>query len=345
MMELPSHSDSPTSLPLPVQAAIAPLRSTYECIAPAAALAQPDVLAVIGFGAEAHAPFDDSRYVHVGLEPLAAPAPVEVWRGRAPVVRGSEGAVRWASDGDHSFAAIEVDEAEHGGIAAAAEYAYARLSAWCNAGRARHMLRIWNYLDAINEGEGDEERYRLFCSGRAAGMRDVAAASYPAATAIGRRDGRRVLQIYLLAARRPGAAIENPRQLSAWRYPRRYGPVAPSFARAMRSPAAPMQIFVSGTAAIVGHDSQHRDDASAQLAETLANLHSLLTTAGIDPTAHFGAASLFKAYVRRASDRPHVVAALRERLGAATPLLVLTGDICRSELLVEIDGVQGVSAA
>ena len=32
------------------------------------------------------------------------------------------------------------------------------------------MLRLWNYLDAINLGDGDDERYRRFCDGRARGM-------------------------------------------------------------------------------------------------------------------------------------------------------------------------------
>ena len=47
---------------------------------------------------------------------------------------------------------------------------------------------------------------------------------YPAATAIGRRDGVRVLQIYALTARCAGVQVENPRQVNAWLYPRQYGP-------------------------------------------------------------------------------------------------------------------------
>jgi chorismate lyase/3-hydroxybenzoate synthase len=33
---------------------------------------------------------------------------------------------------------------------------------------------MWNYLDAINENDGDEERYRQFCLGRARGLGAVA---------------------------------------------------------------------------------------------------------------------------------------------------------------------------
>jgi chorismate lyase/3-hydroxybenzoate synthase len=197
-------------------------------------------------------------------------------------------------------------------------------------------LRVWNYLDAINDGVGDAERYRQFCTGRAAGMAD-AFAGYPAATAIGVRDGRRVLQVYALAARTPGQPIENPRQVNAWRYPRQYGPAAPGFARAMLAPSAEPQLLISGTAAIVGHASHHAGDLAAQLDETLRNIDSLLATAHC--AAPFGAQSPLKAYVRHHTDMAIVDGLLRSRLGEAVPLLLLQGDICRRELLLEIEGV------
>jgi chorismate lyase/3-hydroxybenzoate synthase len=315
-----------------------PLQVGYAMASVESALADSNVLAVIGFGGNAPAS-RDPRYLRVGLESLSASsnpvsAPLEIWRGSGPVESGVEGAIRWASDGDYTFAAIELDEIAHADLAGAACAAYALLGAWCDAHPARHVLRIWNYLDAINEGSGDDERYRLFCSGRAAGMTGLFAKGYPAATAIGLRDGRRVLQMYWLCARHAGMPMENPRQLSSWRYPRRYGPAAPNFARAMRAPTQPPQVYISGTAAIVGHASHHADDIAAQLEETLANLDSLLTT------AHFGPRDAWKVYVRRAQDVPLLHTMLRERLGVDTPLLLLHGDICRAELLVEIDGVQ-----
>jgi chorismate lyase/3-hydroxybenzoate synthase len=169
-------------------------------------------------------------------------------------------------------------------------------------------------------------------------MRSLFEDGFPAATAIGVRNGRRVLQVYWLAARARGAALENPRQTSAWRYPRQYGPSAPTFARAMRAPTRSPQLYISGTAAIVGHASHHRDDLPAQLDETLANFASLLEAAGIPPAARFGTHSVIKGYVR--SDAAAAAARLRERLPATTPVLLLHGDICRRELLIEIDGIQ-----
>jgi len=297
-------------------------------------LAADDVLAVIGFGASGPRS-TDPRVLCVGLEPLAEPV-LEVWRGRAPVHSGREGELRWSSDGEHLYFAIEIDEAACGGIDAAAEHAYACIGTFLASGETPHVLRLWNYLDAINLGDGDDERYRRFCDGRARGMNAHVPTRYPAATAIGRHDGVRILQIYGLAARHPGAPVENPRQVSAWRYPRQYGATAPTFARGMRSGVD--QLLISGTAAVVGHASRHAGDLDAQLDETLANLDSLLQHAGTSNPA-LGTHSLLKAYVRHEADARHVAEVLHARLPGLGGLLLLGGDICRSELLVEVDGV------
>jgi chorismate lyase/3-hydroxybenzoate synthase len=274
--------------------------------------------------------------LRVGLEPVQ-PGLLEVWRSSACVSHGHADDLRWSSDGAHLFFAVEVDEAAHGGIIAATEHAYLQLNTFVSASTTPHILRLWNYLDAINLGDGDAERYRLFCEGRARGMQGFAQARYPAASAIGRQDGQRVLQVYGLAANTPGTPIENPRQVSAWRYPRQYGPTAPTFARGMVN--APSQLLISGTAAVVGHASRHDDDVLAQLDETLANLDSLLRQSGIaDP--HFGAASCLKIYLRDPANADMVVRKLRAHAPELGDLLVLAGDICRAELLVEIDGAQ-----
>lgn len=332
MTQAPTFAPSSATVPAPLP----PLRFAYADMSAQDALASADTLAVLGFGAQAMQP-DDPRWLHVGLAPLDRASAIEVWRGRGPVLRGRDGDVRWASDGDWLFGAIELDEAAHGGIDATAAAAYRQLLDFTAGSAQPHVQRVWNYLADINQGDGDDERYRHFCSGRAVGMNGGFGASFPAASAIGRSDGVRVLQVYWLAARAPGQSLENPRQVSAWRYPRQYGPTAPSFARALRAAAQPAQLHVSGTAAVVGHASQHDDDLAAQIDETFANLDSLF--AGAQARGGFDANGLVKAYVRRREDAATVSAALDARLPPGTPRLVLLGDICRRELLVEIDGV------
>lgn len=304
-----------------------------------AEVAGPEVLAAIGFGSDRGS--EDPRHLTVPLQPHAA-APVEVWRVPGPVRCGRERGLAWSEDGALQFASTEVDEAGAGGIEAASAIAYARLRECLRERGYPHPLRIWNCLDAITLGEGDDERYRRFCVGRARGLGDIDVGALPAATAIGRRDGVRVLQVYWLAARTPGTAVENPRQLSAYRYPRQYGQQPPSFARAMLPPpGSDMPLLLSGTASVVGHETRHPDCVQAQLDETFANFESLLGVAHrLRPAlpAAFGPGTRLKAYVRDAGALARVAAALDARLGSEVPRIVLHADICRRDLRVEIDG-------
>ena len=310
----------------------------------AALLARDDTLAVLGFGAMAPAS-DDPRYLRVPLEPAGDVVPFEVWRSSGHVRHGiTDGGladgIRYAEDGALQFGVLELDE-RIAGIEATAAAGYARITDFVRARGYPHLLRSWNYLDAITEGHGDEERYRRFCVGRAAGLGMFDAGTLPAASALGRRDGVRTLQVYWLAARMPGTPLENPRQLSAYRYPRDYGPQPPSFARAMLPPGADMPLLLSGTASIVGHESRHHDCIESQLVETFANFDSLVATARAQrPTLppHFGSGSRLKVYVRDREQLPRVAAALDALLGPAVPRILLHAAICRRELQVEIDG-------
>ena len=316
---------------------------------PQALLGMSETLAVFGFGALApsSAAIDDPRYLHVPLSPLReAAAQYEVWRSAGPVATGREGAIRYSHDGALMFGVLEWEEPD-GGILHASAHAYAAMMAFWRDSGYPHLLRIWNYFDAITLGEGDSERYRQFCVGRVQGLGDVDTRTLPAATAIGSRDGRRVLQVYWLAAREPGLPLENPRQVSAYRYPREYGPQSPTFARALLPPSPRVPLLLSGTASIVGHASQHADSLRAQLDETLTNLDSLLGAARERaPTLspHLDGTSRLKVYVRDAADADAVAAQLEARLGTRVPWLMLHADVCRRELLVEIEGMHGVGA-
>jgi len=330
------------SRPLPT---LASTRLTVDYVDAAqlsALLADAQVLAVFGFGPDAPGS-DDPRYLRVPLAPHGT-APLEVWRGSRPVTCGREGAVAWASDGRLQFGAIELDEVDDD-IEAAGEQAYALLSQFVPASDTPHLLRVWNYLDAITEGEGDTERYRRFCVGRARGLGQFDTGQLPAATAIGRIDGVRRLQVYWLACDTPGTPVENPRQVSAYRYPRQYGPQPPSFARAMLPPpGVETPLLLSGTAAVVGHQTLHPESTEAQLTETFANFDSLIASARRHRPAlpaQFDAGSRLKVYVRDADELSQVAAMLEARLSADVPRLLLHAVVCRRDLRIEIDGVHG----
>lgn len=310
-------------------------RIEYRTLAPGAALPD-DVLFAVEFGTGT-TPLA-ARCARVRLEPLAGNGLSEVWHANGVVTSGFDGEVRFAADDHHLAGAMEVEEDAHGGIGAATAYAYRTITAFQAKSPYSHLLRVWNYLDAINDGDGDAERYRQFCVGRQAGMGPPHNHLFPAATAIGRRDGLRTLQVYWLAGRVPGMAIENPRQTAAYHYPRQYGPARPSFSRAMQ--AAPGLLLISGTASIVGHASRHEGDVQLQLAEIFSNFDSLLKRAHtLDPALppRVGRGTMIKGYLRDRDALPLVERELRARLPFGTPFVVLCGDICRSDLLLELD--------
>jgi len=323
---------------LPAGVSAPQLRVDYEHASLETLLARDDTLAVLAFGDAPRS--DDPRVLRIPLQPFGA-APFEVWRAHDDVRCGRDGEVRWAEDDSLHFGVVEVREADDG-LEVASAQAYTRLTAFVRGRGYPHLLRTWNYLDAITSGTGDDERYRRFCLGRAAGLGSFETSTLPAATAIGRVDGERTLQVYWLAARLPGTPLENPRQVSAYRYPRQYGPQPPSFARAMLPPSPGMPLLLSGTASVVGHESRHHDSLAAQVEETFANFDALIAAARArrpELPAHFGPQSRLKVYVRDAAALPDVAALLDAKLGPSVPRILLHAAVCRRELQVEIDGV------
>ena len=76
--------------------------------------------------------------------------------------------------------------------------------------------------------------------------------------------------------------------------------------------------------------------------EALGNLRTMIETAGMASGVRFEAAPercVLKAFVRRAGDYRQVRALLERHLGPDVPVLYLEVDLCRSELLFEIEGL------
>lgn len=245
---------------------------------------------------------------------------------------------------EHQLCAIVMSEpdAPEADAADAAEVLYRKLIRTLEESRFGYPLRLWNYFPAINRGSDDRERYRRFCVGRgraleAAGLND---ARMCAATAIGSEQP--FMQLVALVGVSPGISIENPRQVSAWNYPRRYGPRQPAFARAtgIDLENGRAGLLISGTASVIGHTTAHPGDALAQTDEAASNLDALLGhSAGVmnrPDLARFNGDSLARVYVRNAEVWPSIEQRLRRRW-PELKLCGLRGDICRGDLLVEIE--------
>src|SRR5437763_15542942 len=100
-----------------------------------------------------------------------------------------------------------------------------------------------------------------------------------------------------------------------------------------------MSQSTSGTSGIVGHTSMHDCDPVAQTRETHANIEALLAEANrVAHGARFELGALAcKVYVRRPADLPVIKAELAAALGAGARVIYLQADICRQDLLVEIE--------
>jgi chorismate lyase/3-hydroxybenzoate synthase len=297
------------------------------------------LLALIRFDSSAVSP-TDPRICVVPLPELDGGATVEVWLGARPAHTGVLNGVHYADNGDALFLHLHLDESAPDALASLTAAAYRRLFAAARVRGYPHPLRIWNYFPAINQEVGGLERYRAFCVGRHAALRAERAelaTHLPAASAIGTREPG--LRLYALAAREAGRQIENPRQVSAFHYPAQYGPQSPSFSRAILKHWGERDdhLYISGTASVVGHASQHLDPM-AQLDETLLNLEALIAQANRRTPAPLHPA-LFRVYARSDLDPTPVRERIARAFGPDIPLLLLRADICRQDLLIEIEGL------
>lgn len=269
------------------------------------------------------------------------------WLSPGPFETGQFGALSYRHNAHLLFGSISLREADFApredcsGLQQASHAAYAAVFEVLQRTGFPYLARCWNYLPRINLDGGGLERYRQFNIGRQDAF--IAAeqawlAGSPSACALGTASGEIVL--YFLASRQALHTIENPRQVSAYLYPERYGPRSPTFSRASLL-ALPGQevLFISGTASIVGHESLHPGDVRAQTEETLRNLAAIVQQANLQSTlSGFSCRDLvFKVFVRQPADMPAVAQVLHATLGADLDVIYLQADICRAELLVEIE--------
>jgi chorismate lyase/3-hydroxybenzoate synthase len=301
---------------------------------------------VPGRHAEALIPFEVAvaaagSPLSVACAPLSGPDGEAWFAGPVGETASTRGAA-WAHGAHYAMVALAVDEID-GDIETAAATAYERLLVAVRPSAHPYLLRLWNYFAAINRGDGDQERYRRFCVGRARGVDGMFNDPPPAATAIGTDGEPDRLQVVALCARAPAVALENPRQTPAWRYPREHGPVAPGFSRGaiLDAETATPRLLVSGTASIVGHVSQRIGDFQGQLHESLANLGALVDEAARVSGRRFPAdrCEAFRVYLRNPADLTAAQALLAGQGLPADRIAYLRGDVCRRELDVEIEAV------
>ena len=315
-----------------------PICISYPC-ASATPAPQP-VMGAVSFGARA--PFElNAPSLCVPLALAGDDAQVELWSSALPVECAATHDLHFAHNGVALWGAVTRAVPDEASFENSIETLYCDVLTQVRAAGYPHLLRMWNYFPDIHAELAGLDRYQRFCIGRQRAFDRHQVRNereFPAATVIGTHTGD--ITLYFLAARTPGEPCENPRQISAYRYPEQYGPASPAFSRSMlKRWNGVTHLYISGTASIVGHASQHQR-LNQQLDEILRNLHALVAQASAHSRIDFSLErrAQLKVYVRDINDAPALRAQLQSAL-PSVPALFLVGDICRRDLLVEIEAL------
>jgi enamine deaminase RidA (YjgF/YER057c/UK114 family) len=282
---------------------------------------------------------DDVRVEHFGPEVLAV----------------SYDSVRWVYCGGIRPAATA------GGVYAQTLDALAQLRQALNRAKSslEQVVRTWFYLGEITELEGPLQRYQELNRARTDFYQDVrfgAAGAgaqlshpiYPASTGIGMTGQGLALSCMAMETTRTDrflTPLENPQQTPAYVYRPSYSPRSPKFSRAMALGLGDyVTTWISGTASIVDSESKYPGDVEKQTEQTIENIERLIAAENFARHGIKGAGATLqdlakiRVYLKRAEDFEKCKAVCEKRFGPV-PTIYATADVCRPELLVEIEGV------
>jgi enamine deaminase RidA (YjgF/YER057c/UK114 family) len=241
-----------------------------------------------------------------------------------------------------------------------AEYCFAELA------RRLHRVgvgftnvpRVWLYQGGITHLENGIERYRELNRARTdyfESLTDIDAMKcerghviYPASTGIGTGGESLVLSAMALKTDRNDVrlvALENPGQVSAFDYERKFSLKSPKFSRAMAVMTGDyVTTWISGTASILDSESVYLGDVEKQTQQTIDNIECLISDDNLSRHGFKGCGSTLqelakvRVYIKRAEDYEACRAICESRFGNL-PTVYALADVCRPELLVEIEGV------
>jgi enamine deaminase RidA (YjgF/YER057c/UK114 family) len=225
--------------------------------------------------------------------------------------------------------------------------------------RLDQVVRLWLYLGGIVDDEGPTQRYKELNRARAEVYQYIpflsdrlpegyARPAFPASTGIG--TAGRTVRLSALAVAGDAddvvaVPLENPRQTAAYDYSAAYSPNSPRFSRGMAvCHGGTATLFISGTASITASETRHVGDVVAQTHETLDNITALIAEDNLGRHGLPGLGSslrglgVVRVYVKRPEDYASVREVCERRLGGV-PATYVMADVCRPDLLVEIEGI------
>jgi len=221
------------------------------------------------------------------------------------------------------------------------------------------VARFWLYQGGITAQEDGTERYRELNRARTDFFEGIhfchrlipprnGRISYPASTGIGTQGRGLVTACLALQTQRKDVELiplENPLQTSSFDYAKSFSLKSPKFSRAMAVAINDyVTTWISGTASIVNSESLHLGDVEKQTEQTLTNIERLIDADNFARHGLHGAGATLadlakmRVYVKHPEDFERCRAVCERRLGPV-PVIYAHADVCRPELLVEIEAV------
>lgn len=221
---------------------------------------------------------------------------------------------------------------------------------------ADDIVRQWNYIGNILQMKSKFQNYQIFNEVRGEYyQRYRTLKRYPAATGVGMNHGGVIIDITAFQPTESVSliAVKNPGQINAYEYGQQ---VLKGFSDKGRSVRNPPQferglliagkgrsvLLISGTASITGQETVGTGDIEKQTIVTIENISKLTDPSRIGQLmAHPGLPDkkygLLRAYIKKQSDFT-AVRRICEKYFPDVPVSYIEADICRDDLLVEIEG-------
>ena len=213
------------------------------------------------------------------------------------------------------------------------------------------IVRQWNYIGNITHHRDGKQNYQEFNDARSAYYQKGSWKSgYPAATGIGASCEGIIVGCIAFKGKDCIYPINNPLQIAAHEYSKQVLiddnvnaiKSTPKFERAkLIETGGRAYCFVSGTAAIRGEQSMDADSARFQTIQTIENIEYLVSKENLE---RHGCKPYdlrlvnLRIYVKDKEDYKEVKAVVDEKY-PDTPAIYTIADVCRKELLVEIEGI------
>ncbi len=211
------------------------------------------------------------------------------------------------------------------------------------------IIRQWNYIQDIIRLDGSNQNYQDFNDVRSKFYGNAFQKSgYPSATGIGMNEGGVIIEFIAMQSDvAVSKAVDNPAQIAAHSYSKDVlvgnscNKTTPKFERARILQCYNRQMmFISGTASISGERTIGIDDPEEQTKVTISNIKKLYSPEVLNKKHIQTKRPVFnhcRVYIKNENDF-NIIKKTCRHLFDDIPMVFIKANICRDQLLVEIEG-------